>query len=243
MQISKEQLDNPDIEYLIADIDDTTAATSRAHAVSTTQAIEHVAETEFTEEDYHKYLKLAPIHSIPSTAETALERLGIEHDNSTITRIVELKNLLYPETLQEFGQEIAGVRIVMNRLARQRRIKRFGVASGGRLVDVLATLQLVGVRDLFQTEHMVTQEDKHIRLKPKPDQFYEAARRMGIPESEWHKIAICEDDKNTVANLIDDGGPMVPFAFTTRYSREEFGRSEGLIFVDNWHDVGRHLGV
>jgi beta-phosphoglucomutase-like phosphatase (HAD superfamily) len=54
---------------------------------------------------------------------------------------------------------------------------RVSVASGGGRANVLKTLELIGVNDLFPV--VVAAEDVP-KTKPEPDLFLEAARRMGV---------------------------------------------------------------
>jgi HAD superfamily hydrolase (TIGR01509 family) len=52
------------------------------------------------------------------------------------------------------------------------------VVSGGNRTNVVLTIEVIGLKDAFQT--VITSDDR-FDSKPAPDMFLEAARRLGVP--------------------------------------------------------------
>jgi beta-phosphoglucomutase-like phosphatase (HAD superfamily) len=105
---------------------------------------------------------------------------GLKLNREEVVRTVRATFL---EVVAEL-QEIAAI----TRIARENHGRiPMAVASGGPREIVLATLQVTGLRDLFDA--VVTIEDVG-RAKPAPDLFLEAARQLGVPPA---NVLVFED--------------------------------------------------
>ena len=101
---------------------------------------------------------------------------------------------------QKFGRKINPIKFAQDKNRRSRKKLRqakpidpvikivrnyhgklpMAVASGGTRRNVLLTLEVIGLKDYFDT--VITSDDK-LKAKPAPDIFMEAARRMKVEPS------------------------------------------------------------
>ena len=118
------------------------------------------------------------------------EDLFYEWGGTPTHRIVERLNARYGTTLDveetvrrkegyylEMIPEVLPIVPVLEIARRMHGVSPLAIASGGQHALVDATLEALGIRDLFDA--VVCAED-YVHGKPAPDPFLEAARRIGV---------------------------------------------------------------
>jgi len=155
---------------LIFDCDGTLVETLPAHVAALQAALARTGLKPTTEWARTKYGQSPP--TVLDAVERELGPIGMPRAD-----VLKDWGAKYGENLNRL-EEITAI----SAIARAWRGKvPMAVASNGVRSSVLATLQAVGLLDLF--DHVVSVEDVR-RGKPEPDLFLEAARRIGVaPEA------------------------------------------------------------
>ncbi|MFC1553037.1 HAD family hydrolase [candidate division KSB1 bacterium] len=93
--------------------------------------------------------------------------------NINSRKLVDQKHLYFREkvdTVQPIKPVVALAESCRNKIP-------MAVVSGGREKNVIRSLEIIGINDLFQ---VILTADDPIKPKPAPDIFLEAARRIGV---------------------------------------------------------------
>lgn len=158
---------SPTVEGLIFDCDGTIADTMPLHLEAYKKALgddaRHLTEALFYEQA-----------GVPATEFMQLlkDQCGLDFDPA---KVAHEKEKMYGEMLTQ--ETVRPVKPV-EEIARQHAGKLpMAVASGGTHANVVRTLELTGLLDLFQA---VVSADEVRSGKPAPDMFVEAARRMAV---------------------------------------------------------------
>jgi len=109
-------------------------------------------------------------------------------DRETVCGLGNKKNAIYLELLRSRGVEVYPSTV---RLIHELRRKRFATAVVSASRNCAEVLEAAHLSDLFDTRiDGIDLERMHLRGKPEPDSFLEAARRIGVPPS---RAAVVED--------------------------------------------------
>jgi alpha,alpha-trehalase len=141
----------------------------------------------------------------------------------TICGLGNWKNQLYQDLLEDMGVEVFDDAVRMLRRWRERGLKRAVVSSSKNCQKVL---QLAGLEELFNVRvDGVTAEQQHLKGKPDPDIFLQAARDLEVKPSQ---AVVFED---AVAGV--QAGRAGGFARVVGVARE----GDGQALLDNGADV------
>ena len=161
------KLDVPDRQFegYIFDCDGTIADTMPIHYRAWTRAMAEFGGT-FPEDLFYSW------GGIPTgeIVRQLNEKFGSTMDVDVTTRTKENYYL-------EAVHEVTAVVPVLEIAKRMHGVKPLAIASGGHREMVVATLNALGILDMFDA--VVCAED-YTRGKPFPDPFLEAARRIGV---------------------------------------------------------------
>lgn len=152
---------------LIFDCDGTLVETLPAHVAALQAALAHTGLKPTAAWARTKYGQ-TPV-TVLEAVERELGPIGMPHE-----QVLRAWGQLYGQNLNRL-EEITAVSAVAR--AWHGKVP-MAVASNGHRASVVATLEAVGLRSLF--DEVVSVEDVRVG-KPAPDLFLEAARRMGVP--------------------------------------------------------------
>lgn len=166
------QLEFPEGEYegYIFDCDGTLADSMPVHYHAWCRAIEKFAPGKTMPEELFYHLGGVPTRRV---AEIAGIELEAKFDADEVAEYKEREYLNLLHTVRPIEPVLA--------FARQMHAegRPVSVASGGMPHVVRLTLELIGAKDLFPDDRIITAADVH-EGKPAPDMFLLAAQRMGV---------------------------------------------------------------
>lgn len=165
----------------------------------------------------------APVHSLEGAVWNTLVVTGlvnsdaIDTKNQLFLEIVRLKNELHETLLRELGREVPGAAHFVRTLAAHGFEKKLAVASAAVRRDALLSLEVIGVRNLFLDENIITKE-QFTHPKPHPEAFKLAfaSLHLDIPPE---KVLAFEDDPRGIVSAKAAG--LYTCAITTRYTKQE----------------------
>jgi len=153
----------------IFDCDGTIADTMPIHFLAWSQAMQDFGG-QFPEDLFYQW------GGTPT--DVIVEQLNVKYGLSLdVAATVRRKEDYYLENLQGVQPVVAVLEIARG----MHGVKPMAIASGGHRELVHATLQALGIMDLF--EAIVCAED-YTKGKPSPEPFLEAARRIGVPAAD-----------------------------------------------------------
>jgi beta-phosphoglucomutase family hydrolase len=140
---------------------------------------------EFTNRDYERYVDGKPRYD---GVRSFLESRDIEPDEELVKELGDRKNDAVQRTIREDGVKVyEGSRRYLE-AARDAGLRRAVVSSSHNCHDVLVA---AGIEDLLEVRiDGVVAEERHLRGKPAPDTFLEAARVLGVAPAQ---AAVFED--------------------------------------------------
>ena len=167
------QLDIPegDFEGYIFDCDGTLADSMPVHYHAWCAAVEHFSPGTRMPEDLFYHLGGMPTRRVVEVINAELDK-NFDPDITAEYKEQQYLNLLH--TIKPIEQVLAYARECAGRGL------SVAVASGGMPQIVRLTLELIGARDIFPDQCIITAADVE-RGKPAPDMFLLAAQRMGVP--------------------------------------------------------------
>lgn len=103
---------------------------------------------------------------------------GIELSDDEVARLADAKNEIVLKLIHDDGVEAYEGSVRYLRAARDAGLRRAVVSSSHNCKDVLAA---AGIEDLLEVRvDGVVAEERHLKGKPAPDTFIEAARELGV---------------------------------------------------------------
>ena len=173
-------------------------------------------------EDNYRAFADAPVHTLEGAVWGMLCIAGLRSgdviikDDPLLKEIVALKNEMHEEVLREHGKEVAGAAHFLRALAAHGFAGHFAIASTAVHRDALLSLEIIGVRDLFPDERIITKE-QFDHPKPNPEPFIKALASLGNPEAV--KTLAFEDDPRGIMSAKAAG--LYTCAITTRYTKKD----------------------
>jgi beta-phosphoglucomutase family hydrolase len=198
-------LSRQDFDAVLFDLDGVITQTAKVHAAAwkhmfdayLKQRAEHTGEPYRPfdiDRDYRQYVDGKPrFDGVASFLESRGIHLphGSVNDPpeaETVTGLGNRKNAFFLKTLQEQGPEVYPSTIT---LIRQLRAHGFRIAVVSASTNCQAILDTAHIADLFDTRvDGITLAEKHLRGKPEPDSFLEAAREL---HTEAARAVVVED--------------------------------------------------
>jgi beta-phosphoglucomutase family hydrolase len=117
-----------------------------------------------------------------------LEARGIPYDEDLVHELGERKNAIVLKLIREHGVEVYEGSVRYLHAARDAGLRRAVVSSSANCHDVLVA---AGIEDLLEVRvDGITVQERHLRGKPAPDMFLEAARLLGVEPAQG---AVFED--------------------------------------------------
>jgi beta-phosphoglucomutase family hydrolase len=151
---------------LIFDCDGTLADTMPTHYVAwTTMLADHGIP--FSEQRFYELAGMPSDRIVELLSEESGVAVG------DVVAMVDTKESLYLQSIAAMRR----IEVVCDIALRHHRLLPLAVASGGERAIVNATIEAIGLTDIFDA--VVGAEDTELH-KPEPDVFLEAARRLGV---------------------------------------------------------------
>jgi HAD superfamily hydrolase (TIGR01509 family) len=183
---------------------------------------------EFTVQQNIIAFRDAPVHSLEGAVWSALLMTGlangdvIDRSNPLFREIVQLKDEFHENTLRTYAVEVPGSAKFVRLLASHGFADSLAVATTAYRRDALLSLEVVGVRELFPDEHILT-KDRFTHPKPHPEAFEKAfaSLELDIPPEQ---VLAFEDDPRGIISAKAAG--LYTCAITTRYTKKNLAALE-----------------
>ena len=181
------------ITALLFDLDGVLTQTAKIHAAAWKQMFdEFLREREGesfrpfdAQEDYNEYVDGRPRYD---GVRSFLRSRGMPYDDALVRRLGDRKNEIVLGLIRTQGVEVYEGSLRYLRAAREAGLRRAVVSSSHNCHDVLVA---AGIEDLLEVRiDGVVAEERHLRGKPAPDTFLEAARVLGVAPA---NAAVFED--------------------------------------------------
>jgi beta-phosphoglucomutase family hydrolase len=178
------------ITACLFDLDGVLTKTAEVHAKAWKQAfdpfLQERGEAPFDlVKDYDEYVDGKP--RLDGVRDFLASR-GIELSDDEVARLADAKNDIVLKLIHDDGVEAYEGSVRYLHAARDAGLRRAVVSSSHNCKDVLAA---AGIEDLLEVRvDGVVAEERHLKGKPAPDTFLEAARELGV---EPGQAAVFED--------------------------------------------------
>jgi HAD superfamily hydrolase (TIGR01509 family) len=166
-------------------------------------------------------------HATRTIAGILAKRLG---DPSLAPTLVRVKQHILVQNLKDL-QPIEGAKDFIEEA--QRLHLPLGIASNSRRDFVEPALRAVGI-----TVPVVVCGDDVSRPKPRPDIFWECARRIGMTHQKYSEVLVFEDSLHGIKAALAAG--MVPIGLTTESSAEKLLKAGAHAVCSNLREAHRH---
>ena len=169
------------IRACLFDLDGVLTQTAKVHAAAWKQMFDEFLHSrdedfrEFTNDDYEDYVDGKPRED---GVRSFLKSRGIELEPSQVTELADRKNDLVQRMIKEQGVDVYEGSVRYLHAARDAGLRRAVVSSSHNCHDVLVA---AGIEELLEVRvDGIVAEERHLRGKPAPDTFLEAARILGV---------------------------------------------------------------
>ena len=173
------------------------------------------------EDNLHGFLT-APIHSLPGAVWNILYAKGVvptrqmDGANTIFLEVVRRKNELYAGILREYGVLFPGAAEFVRSMY-ERTNGSIAVASSALRCDIDTFFEMTHLSELFSDNHIVSIESV-TQIKPHPESFDTAFKRLQLPETDRRSVCAFEDDPRGIKSAKSAG--LYVCAITSRFSKE-----------------------
>lgn len=244
--MEKKELKIFGLEAVICDLDGVITQTAKIHMIAWKRMFEEflkskkkltVSKRKMTESDYRKYIDGKPrykgVESFLSSRKINLPfgEPADEPDKETVCGLGNRKNIIFRNLLKKEPVKVYEDAVSQIRLWREHGLKT-AIVSSSRNCKLI--LENTGLEDLFDTRiDGVVADESHLKGKPSPDIFLEAAKRL---ETKPSKGVVFEDAISGV-----QAAHKGNFAFVIGVSRDKskLGLLEhgGDIVIRDFHEL------
>ncbi|HSX34816.1 MAG TPA: HAD family phosphatase [Candidatus Saccharimonadales bacterium] len=204
---------------------------SRLQAVRTVGKRHHIAALEhFTADDNYNAFRNAATHSLEGAVWTILQMAGevtgdvIAYDHPLLKEICTLKDSSHEAVLRTLGEEVPGAGHFVRWLAANGCEGKLAVASTAVRRDVMISLEVIGVRELFPDECIIS-KDKFTHAKPHPESFQLALASLHLPSDVAPgQVLAFEDDPRGIMSAKAAG--LFTCAIASRFSKKDLAALE-----------------
>ena len=252
-----------DFSAAIFDVDDTLITSyppghpmgvheeSRLEAVHRVGQKRHIAAlANFGEQENRDAFRNASVHSMEGATWAILQRVGladsdvINYADPLLLEIVSIKDDVHEERLRAFGAEVPGAAAFVRALAARGFKGKLAVASTGTRRDILLSLEVIGLADVFPDKQIITKESFFEHPKPHPMAFNLAFESLHLPtDTPREKVLAFEDDPRGIMSAKAAG--LYVCAITTRYAKKELAAQPVTpdLICDSYKKFAEALGV